>query len=70
MYLEKNNEIIGTLILIKWKDNHIKLIISNKKEIWIPQDSFSRKKFIDYLNKKVGILRIENEYFIREIREG
>lgn len=70
MKLCNNNEIVGTLTKIEEKNNIYSLEFSIKKNIEIPNTFFSNEELNKLLGNKVGIINIDGEYKIRQIREG
>jgi hypothetical protein len=70
MKLSNNNEIVGTLTKIEQKNNNYFLEFNIKKNIEIPSSFFSKEKLNQLLGKKAGIININGEYKIREVRKG
>jgi hypothetical protein len=68
--LEKNNEIVGILKEIEKSQNSIKLDFSINKKIQILYDKKTFDKLKKLRGRKIGITNIDNQFFIRCIKEG
>lgn len=67
MQLEENTEIIGVLKSIEKHGYGILLTFSITKTVVIPYGI--KEKIEEFLNKKIGILNLENTYYLRKIKE-
>ena len=69
MRLTENNEFIGYLSKIKFKDGYVKLLFTFTREIELPSNAFSYEQFKAALGKCVGVLSLNGQFFLREIKE-
>jgi len=67
MQLEKNNEIVGKLDSFGKYVNKIILKFTIKKEIRLSEDSISEDLLTSLQGKKIGLINIDGNYFIRII---
>lgn len=65
--LEPDNEIIGTLYAVGGDDNCSKLQFSCVKEIELPHTAVSLDKLHSLVGKRIGILNLDGQFFVREI---
>jgi hypothetical protein len=70
MKLENCAEIIGILHDIEISDNSLKLIFLLDNKIELPISSFDISKLKKFLGRRIGILNIDGEILIREIKKG
>ena len=66
--LVHNHEIIGTLHAVKEKDICCKLHFTCSKDIVLPLTAIPKKKLASLVGKKVGILNVNGEFFVRIIK--
>lgn len=67
MQLKPFNEIIGTLKSIEKQNNNLCLIFTIDRYIELPSDSISKEKLISFINKKIGIINCNGDFFVKEI---
>lgn len=67
MYLKIHHEIIGTLLKIKSKNDHLELVITICKIIDIPYDAIPKEDLQAVVGKKVGLLNYNGSYKMRII---
>ena len=67
MRLESNYENVGTLSDIKLEGAYTKLVFTVAREIDLPSTAFSYEQLKAVLGKRVGILNIDGQFFVREI---
>ena len=70
MKLEPGQEIVGILRAVKEEDNCCKLKFTCLREIEIPPTAASHGQLKAVLGKRVGILNIDGDFFIRKIKTG
>jgi len=58
---------VGELSKISTETQHIRLIFTILKEIEVPLDVISVDELQKHIGKRVGILHIDGDFFIREI---
>ncbi len=68
MKLEPQHEIVGTLSDIKLEGAYTKLVLTVAREIELPNNAFSYEQIKAVLGKRVGILNIDGQFFVREIK--
>jgi hypothetical protein len=68
MRLKNGEEIRGKLSNIEQsKNSNIKITFSLQQEVEIPKSAFSIKKLQSIIGKRIGILNLDGQYFLREI---
>jgi len=67
--LHSNQEIIGMLHAVKEEDNCSKLQFTFTIEIDLPSSKISNESLSLLIGKKIGVLNLDEEFFIREIKE-
>ena len=68
MKLSNNEEIIGKLTKVEsLENNQIKLSLSTQKEIELSANAFSTPKLQSLIDRKIGIINIGGQIFIRKI---
>ena len=70
MRLDSNREIVGTLSDIKYEGDQVKLSFTVMREIELPKYTFTDEQLKAVLGKRVGILNMGGEFFIRKIKSG
>ena len=65
MKLAFYNEIVGFLTAVEKQDNFFKIDITVSHCLKIPVDAVSPELLDVFLGKKIGILNLDGEYFIR-----
>ena len=66
--LQNGGEMIGIIKEIKNQNNCIELIFQVIQQLELPDDLLLYKKLNQFLNKKIGLINIDGDYHIREIR--
>ena len=67
--LKNNQEIIGPLTHVETLDNgHLRITFSMLKQIELPISAISEKKLTSLVGKRVGILNMGGEFFVRTIK--
>ena len=69
MKLKPNQEIIGILHTVEEDDNCSNLQFSCTIEIRLPSSEISYERLSSLIGKKIGVLSLDDEFFIREIIE-
>ena len=69
MKLEPGKEIIGILHEVEEDDNCSKLQFSCTIEIELPSPEISYERLSSLISKKIGVLSLDDEFFVREIRD-
>jgi len=70
MKLVINEEIMGRLTNVEVSENgQIKLSFFIKKEIEISATAFSIPKLQSLVGKNIGVLNIDSQFFLREIKK-
>ena len=67
MKLKSNHEIVGIISEIKLGGSHIKLVFTVASEVELPSNAFAYEQLKAVLGKRVGILNVDDQFFIREI---
>jgi len=67
MKLKPNCEVVGNLSGIKFEENHVKLVFTIAREVELPQHAFADAQLKAILGKRVGILNLDGQFFVREI---
>jgi len=70
MWLKSNQEIVGTLLAVKDEDSWIKLQFTCLKEIDLPLTAVPREQLSSLFGERIGILNVDEKFFIREIKRG
>jgi len=65
--LEPNHEIIGILHAVQDGDNCCRLEFTCSKEIELPPTAIPQEKLISLVGKRIGVLNIDGQFFLREI---
>ena len=68
MFLRPFQEILGHLKSISSDEQHLKITLTHNFEINIPSDAVLSGKLKNLLGKKIGIINIDGNYKIREIK--
>jgi hypothetical protein len=66
--LETGKEIIGILHAVEEDNGCNKLQFSLIIEIELPSSEISYEKINPFIGKKIGLLNLDNEIFIREVK--
>lgn len=66
--LQNGGEMIGIIKEIKNQNNCIELIFQVIQRLELPEDLLLFKKLNRFLNKKIGLINIDGDYRIREIK--
>jgi len=70
MKLAINEEIMGKLTNVEVSENgQIKLSFLIQKEIEISANAFSIPKLQSLVGKNIGVLNIDSQFFLREIKK-
>ena len=67
MLLDPNHEIIGVLHAVQDGDNCCRLEFTCSKEIELPPTAIPQEKLIALVGKRIGVLNIDGQFFLREI---
>ena len=67
MILQDCNEIVGTLEKYTEEKDILKLVIKIQHIINIPFNAISKEELDNCLNKKIGIINIDENYKLRKI---
>ena len=71
MRLEPDQEIIGVLHAVKVEDNNsCNLHFSCTVEIELPSTAVPHEQLSSLVGKRIGILNMDGEFFIRKIKSG
>ncbi|UCD13482.1 MAG: hypothetical protein JSW60_07985 [Thermoplasmatales archaeon] len=65
--LEPFQEVVGTLHAVIKNDTCIKLTFTCTREIELPAFAVSYKKLQPLIGSKIGILNVDDKFFVREI---
>ena len=68
MRLEPDREIIGVLHAVEEEDNSCNLQFSCNIEIELPSTAVPREQLSLLVGKRIGILNMDGEFFVRVIK--
>lgn len=67
MKLKPNCELVDNLSGFKFKDDHVKLVFTIVPEVEPPQHAFADTQLKAIQGKRVGILNINDQFFVHEM---
>ena len=63
------HEIIGYLSKIASEGQQVKLFFTFLKEVEVPSEAFSHDELQSFVGKKISIIHLDGEFYIKEIKK-
>ena len=68
--LKDGDEIIGLAEEVQFTDRWIKITFLIRKEIKLPSTAIPHKILCSLIGKKIGVINVDGDFFVREIQSG
>lgn len=70
VFLDNSEEAVGKVTGIEKQQNQMLISISVERKIYVPLKSFTKQNLNDFIGEKIGILKTDNEFYIRKIEKS